>query len=85
LQSVSRESASTFHWPADGRESLTVEVGGPGEIRTLDLFHAMEARSQLRHRPTAEDFLIITSTRHGRRGALDRTLFARAANVLILK
>ena len=26
--------------------------GGPGEIRTLDLFHAMEARSQLRHRPT---------------------------------
>ena len=28
--------------------------GGPGEIRTLDLFHAMEARSQLRHRP-AED------------------------------
>ncbi len=27
--------------------------GGPGEIRTLDLFHAMEARSQLRHRPVA--------------------------------
>ena len=26
--------------------------GGPGEIRTHDLFHAMEARSQLRHRPT---------------------------------
>ncbi len=26
-------------------------VGGPGEIRTHDLFHAMEARSQLRHRP----------------------------------
>ena len=25
--------------------------GGPGEIRTHDLFHAMEARSQLRHRP----------------------------------
>lgn len=25
--------------------------GGPGGIRTLDLFHAMEARSQLRHRP----------------------------------
>jgi hypothetical protein len=24
--------------------------GGPGEIRTHDLFHAMEARSQLRHR-----------------------------------
>ena len=26
--------------------------GGPGGIRTLDLLHAMEARSQLRHRPT---------------------------------
>ena len=26
--------------------------GGPEGIRTLDLFHAMEARSQLRHRPT---------------------------------
>ena len=26
-------------------------TGGPGEIRTHDLFHAMEARSQLRHRP----------------------------------
>jgi hypothetical protein len=25
--------------------------GGPGEIRTHDLFHAMEARSQPRHRP----------------------------------
>jgi hypothetical protein len=25
--------------------------GGPGEVRTPDLFHAMEARSQLRHRP----------------------------------
>ena len=27
-------------------------VGGPGRDRTDDLFHAMEARSQLRHRPT---------------------------------
>src|SRR5437588_8820751 len=26
--------------------------GGPGRDRTGDLFHAMEARSQLRHRPT---------------------------------
>jgi hypothetical protein len=25
--------------------------GGPGRVRTDDLFHAMEARSQLRHRP----------------------------------
>jgi putative nucleotidyltransferase with HDIG domain len=32
--------------------------GGPGEIRTHDLFHAMEARSQLRHRPThRKDFI----------------------------
>jgi hypothetical protein len=30
--------------------------GGPGEIRTHDLFHAMEARSQLRHRPTVNSF-----------------------------
>src|ERR1700679_1568559 len=28
--------------------------GGPEGIRTLDLFHAMEARSQLRHRPTRD-------------------------------
>ena len=27
--------------------------GGPGRVRTVDLFHAMEARSQLRHRPTS--------------------------------
>jgi hypothetical protein len=30
-------------------------IGGPGRDRTDDLFHAMEARSQLRHRPTIED------------------------------
>jgi hypothetical protein len=28
---------------------------GTGRDRTDDLFHAMEARSQLRHRPTIED------------------------------
>jgi integrase len=28
------------------------KIGGPGRVRTDDLFHAMEARSQLRHRPT---------------------------------
>jgi predicted hydrolase (HD superfamily) len=32
--------------------------GGPGEIRTHDLFHAMEARSQLRHRPNPGAFSI---------------------------
>jgi hypothetical protein len=32
--------------------------GGPDRDRTDDLFHAMEARSQLRHRPTLrKDFL----------------------------
>jgi hypothetical protein len=34
------------------REALAAEIGGPGRDRTDDLFHAMEARSQLRHRPT---------------------------------
>ncbi len=29
-------------------------IGGPDRDRTDDLFHAMEARSQLRHRPTLE-------------------------------
>ena len=29
-----------------------LRFGGPGRDRTDDLFHAMEARSQLRHRPT---------------------------------
>jgi hypothetical protein len=29
-------------------------IGGPDRDRTDDLFHAMEARSQLRHRPTIE-------------------------------
>src|SRR5579863_9308184 len=42
-----------------GRERF----GGPEGIRTLDLFHAMEARSQLRHRPTNNCFEIITSVR----------------------
>src|ERR1700745_1325446 len=33
--------------------------GGPDRDRTDDLFHAMEARSQLRHRPTMEDNFTI--------------------------
>ena len=32
-----------------------VRFGGPGRDRTDDLFHAMEARSQLRHRPILGD------------------------------
>ena len=35
------------------------KFGGPGRDRTDDLFHAMEARSQLRHRPTFGDTAIL--------------------------
>ena len=47
--------------------------GGPGEIRTHDLFHAMEARSQLRHRPTVRYFHTISwrLRYHGRDAAID--------------
>src|SRR5664279_2599941 len=34
------------------RSPVRSRPGGPGRDRTGDLFHAMEARSQLRHRPT---------------------------------
>jgi hypothetical protein len=34
------------------KETRNEGIGGPGRDRTDDLFHAMEARSQLRHRPT---------------------------------
>ena len=35
-------------------------IGGPDRDRTDDLFHAMEARSQLRHRPTpGRDLFIV--------------------------
>ena len=37
--------------------------GGPGEIRTHDLFHAMEARSQLRHRPGVRNLEYTTVPR----------------------
>jgi hypothetical protein len=33
-------------------------IGGPDRDRTGDLFHAMEARSQLRHRPTLGEGLL---------------------------
>ncbi len=36
-------------------------IGGPDRDRTDDLFHAMEARSQLRHRPTLEEGLLSFS------------------------
>src|SRR5438067_13434614 len=39
--------------------------GGPGRDRTDDLFHAMEARSQLRHRPTRGERRIFNSRAPG--------------------
>ena len=45
--------------------------GGPDRDRTDDLFHAMEARSQLRHRPTLS-----------RR---DSSIFRRAADIVNLR
>ena len=43
-----------FFGPGIGQEAResSESFGGPGRDRTDDLFHAMEARSQLRHRPT---------------------------------
>ena len=35
--------------------------GGPDRDRTDDLFHAMEARSQLRHRPTLRGATLLLS------------------------
>ena len=41
-------------------------IGGPDRDRTDDLFHAMEARSQLRHRPTFAGYnSSIVSALHG--------------------
>ena len=44
-------------------------VGGPDRDRTDDLFHAMEARSQLRHRPTLRKDSLYSQTC----GALSQT------------
>jgi hypothetical protein len=46
--------------------------GGPGRDRTDDLFHAMEARSQLRHRPTYLGFSYLGRVRIPH-SELDRT------------
>jgi putative nucleotidyltransferase with HDIG domain len=42
--------------------AAVIYFGGPGRVRTVDLFHAMEARSQLRHRPTLSTELSLTYT-----------------------
>jgi hypothetical protein len=51
-----REEVETLMMRATKRISINPQViemiGGPDRDRTDDLFHAMEARSQLRHRPT---------------------------------
>jgi hypothetical protein len=44
--------------------------GGPGGSRTRDLFNAIEARSQLRHRPTRIGWL--NYTQHCRGGVKRR-------------
>jgi hypothetical protein len=52
-----RRDAEIRRASALGNQLLKI-VGGPDRDRTDDLFHAMEARSQLRHRPTLrKDFL----------------------------
>jgi hypothetical protein len=50
-------------------------IGGPDRDRTDDLFHAMEARSQLRHRPTMTNLSIfVESARFVKRPRLDGVL-----------
>ena len=43
--------------------------GGPDRDRTGDLFHAMEARSQLRHRPTKgrTSFILLEHAKYVKR------------------
>ena len=50
--------------------------GGPDRDRTDDLFHAMEARSQLRHRPTLGEGLLSFSAL---RSATSMTTLGRGA------
>ena len=52
-KAAGREAKKSFDAVDRGR------FGGPGRDRTDDLFHAMEARSQLRHRPILLRFQYI--------------------------
>jgi hypothetical protein len=52
------EKEETWVWK---RFILMGLIGGPDRDRTDDLFHAMEARSQLRHRPTPKEGLHLFS------------------------
>ena len=49
---IDRAAAFCFRFCGFRRQLYVERFGGPGRDRTGDLFHAMEARSQLRHRPT---------------------------------
>ena len=56
--SDARSTARSAYCSSCRVERRESNFGGPGEIRTLDLFHAMEARSQLRHRPIGQDYVL---------------------------
>ena len=63
-------------------------IGGPDRDRTGDLFHAMEARSQLRHRPTKEgtSFILLedaSSVKRSTCGNHPFTVVIRRKNVPI--
>ena len=47
----------------DHKREVVDRVGGPDRDRTDDLFHAMEARSQLRHRPTYNSLIVVQRER----------------------
>ena len=59
-------------------------VGGPGRDRTDDLFHAMEARSQLRHRPTIAGNSYIIVAQWLRDSQRHRDNFANQWKICIL-
>ena len=80
-----------------GGPEVVERIGGPGRDRTDDLFHAMEARSQLRHRPTlvgsttsilAHTYGIVklrsAHSSSGEEPAMGRAIVAKAAKIGIL-
>jgi hypothetical protein len=65
---------SLHYWRGEGEQrcKCLILIGGPDRDRTDDLFHAMEARSQLRHRPTRGEttllFSLVEALSSNRRG-----------------
>ncbi len=52
--SILKDAATLVSFTRSAHSSdFPLGFGGPDRVRTDDLFHAMEARSQLRHRPIA--------------------------------